>query len=508
MAQPDAIITVVNGLHSETVPFNSIFQPCFKYPAQEVKQAGNIYRMNATVSQETFHVFMEALRNGRLEGLTVDNCREFRALAEEVDHRLFLKECDDFINSAMDNAHAFLVRFDEMKERIEQLEISRHGFDSHWMNVLERIDRLEKSFNAPVTCSDTKVSDLAGKVEGLDAKVSALGRTVSYLVSRASDLESMLDSLTEDVVKQGTDLKAITDALERLNATQKQQDELTKRLEDSASRCVQQHQELDTKFRRLKPLLQQMKTEQQEAMDQVRRSTKEASENHQEMVRQRFDDLIARIAQVELKQEKHTKSLESSDRDRLGMLSSINQLKESEQKHAQSQEKSSRAIRDLEKRFANWDSVAKRLADKDDAIDKTILQIQKTQGIHGDELTRMKSHMQTVIKLISARRVQDEESPPLEAMQVDITTLGRAIEKIWDDLCKHESALKQLKRTVATANTDVESDINELRERNQRQDDTIKKQGDTIKKQGNAIKIISDVVTASAKRKTGGEPDT
>ena len=506
MAQPEAIITVKNGFCSETVPFNLIFLPCCKYPAQEVKQAGNIYRMSTTVPQETFHVFMEALRKGRLEGLSVDNCRDLRALAEELDHRSFLKECDDFINNAMDNAHAFLIRFDEMKTRIEQLEISRYGMESQCAHVSDEIDRLEKRLSAPVACSDTRVSDLSAKVEDLVAKVSALSSTVStlgskvsYLDSKASDLEAMFDSLTEDVVKQGNDFKAITDALtERLDAMQKQQDELTKRLGENASRCVHQNQELNTKFRRLKPLIQKMEKEQHEAMDQIRLSTKEASESQQEMVRQRFDELIARIAQVELNQEKHTKSLEAGDNDRLQMLSSINRLKEIGEKHAWSQEKSSRAIRDLEKKVENWDLVAKRLSDQDGALNRTVLEIQKT---HSSELTRMKLVMEKIISHLPERRVQDEESPPLAALQVDIATLGRAIEKIWDDLCNHESALKQLKKTVTIANTDVDSGMRELRDRLQRQ-------GDAIKKQGSAIKIISGVVTASAKEKTSNEPNT
>ena len=102
--------------------------------------------------------------------------------------------------------------------------------EKHKRDNMVRVKQSCKCFKAPVASSGTKVLALGAKVEDLASRVSALGSKASYLHARASDWELMLDSLTEDVVKQGLGFKAITDALtERLDAMQKQQVESTKR---------------------------------------------------------------------------------------------------------------------------------------------------------------------------------------------------------------------------------------------------------------------------------------
>ena len=77
-------ITVINGATRETALLDLLTIKCANFNAYFARNHGDQMVMRNSVSPNTFHLFMNALRNDSLEGLTTDNLREIKELAEEL----------------------------------------------------------------------------------------------------------------------------------------------------------------------------------------------------------------------------------------------------------------------------------------------------------------------------------------------------------------------------------------------------------------------------------------
>ena len=159
-------ITVINGATRETALLDLLTIKCANFDPYFARNHGDQMVMRNSVSPNTFHLFMNALRNDSLEGLTTDNLREIKELAEELGHKEFLAACEKFSASVNDRPQRLDSYIDQRVEEAldERLVLTDH-LESMYQDIADDFKELKESLETEVALLDKRYSRKLNEIE-------------------------------------------------------------------------------------------------------------------------------------------------------------------------------------------------------------------------------------------------------------------------------------------------------------------------------------------------------
>ena len=312
-------ITVINGGVSETVPLKLLLDHSHKFVAVagEVLKSGNTLAMKTRASANTFRLFMDALRKQTLdEVLTIENLKEIRDLAQELDVRDFLAVCDKFSASmnAGSQLHEDLMRY--IDKRVDELSDEKWGIAEElkemYQDLAETFKKADRELEVETACQSRKLNEMNQRQEDLAKQVEVQARI-------AEETKQLTEQLSEKIL-------SIQTMISEGNKT---------------------------------------------ILDQITETTSRTSESIRAQINQLQTDFGQRLSQVEMKQEQHAKSLQGHTVGRERLLDEITALgKKTREQHAEHD----RRVEELEERLRKWEQTAK------DVDYETIPQMLQKQG--------------------------------------------------------------------------------------------------------------------------------